>query len=264
MIPEEKNKFIERHIDFILKQTSFKKLKNSGEKYCPCYFQESCHPEIPEEELNCLFCYCPEYDNSVEEGGCKLENPLGKGKWFFHDNLSQGKVWDCSDCEWPHRKENVKNYLRKFYDLGIKKKEALNLLNVKIKKLDSRAVIPHYSKKDDAAMDVYCIDKEETEKYLEYKTGLSFEIPKGYFMLVFPRSSISDKDLLQCNSVGVVDSGYRGELKVRYKKFGEHIYEIGERIAQIMILPYPQINFQEVEELENSERGDGGFGSTGK
>ena len=82
--------------------------------------------------------------------------------------------------------------------------------------------------------------------------------------LVFPRSSIRKYDLFLTNAVGVIDSGYRGELQATFKKTGLHKYEIGDRIAQIMIIPYPPIEFVEVDELSNTERGEGGFGSTGK
>lgn len=136
-------------------------------------------------------------------------------------------------------------------------------MKVKIKKLHPKAKIPHYVNQDDAGMDVYAVSKNEEEKFVEYGTGLSFEVPEGYVMLIFPRSSVTKKDLLLKNSVGVLDSGYRGELKFRFQKLGEDIYEVGERIGQIMILPYPKIEFEESLELSSTERGEGGFGSTG-
>jgi len=73
----------------------------------------------------------------------------------------------------------------------------------------------------------------------------------------------SKKDLVLANSVGIVDAGYRGELLIRFKKLGEDNYEVGERVVQLMVMPFPKINFEEVEELEDSSRGAGGFGSTG-
>jgi len=136
-------------------------------------------------------------------------------------------------------------------------------MQVKIKKLNPEAKIPKYSKEGDAGMDVYAISKKQEGKYIQYGTGLSFEIPKGYVCLVFPRSSLSNKDLILANSVGVLDSGYRGELFLRFKKVGEEIYEIGDRIGQLIIIPYPNIEFQEVSELSESERGSDGWGSTG-
>ena len=138
------------------------------------------------------------------------------------------------------------------------------MLKLKIKKIHPDAVIPKYAYEGDAGMDVIAVDREITEDYIEYKTGLCFEIPDGYCMLVFPRSSISKKDLFLCNSVGLFDSSYRGELIIRFNKLGEKIYEIGERIAQIIILPYPKIEFKEVSELGETQRGEGGYGSSGK
>ena len=142
-------------------------------------------------------------------------------------------------------------------------------VKVPIKKLSSDAIIPTYSKEGDAGMDLTAVSKEITDDYVSYKTGLSFEIPSGYVGLLFPRSSNSKKDLLLTNSVGVIDSGYRGEVELRFKPILngklENIktYEVGDRIGQIMIIPYPKIEFVETENLSQSQRGDGGFGSTG-
>lgn len=138
------------------------------------------------------------------------------------------------------------------------------MLNVRIKKLVSEAVNPKYAKFGDAGMDVYAVSKNETDKYVEYGTGLAFEIPEGYTMLVFPRSSVSNTDLVMANSVGVLDSGYRGELKLRFRKNGSDDYQVGDRVGQIIVLPYPTVNFEEVKNLSESIRGEGGFGSSGK
>ena len=136
-------------------------------------------------------------------------------------------------------------------------------LEIKIKKLHPDAKIPKYAKLDDAGMDVFAVTKKEESKFIEYGTGLAFEIPKGYVCLIFPRSSLSNKDLILANHVGVLDSGYRGELKLRFKRVGEDVYEIGDRIGQIMIVPYPKIEFQEAEKLLGTDRGGGCFGSSG-
>lgn len=138
------------------------------------------------------------------------------------------------------------------------------MLNVKIKRLVSEAIVPKYAKPGDAGMDVCAVSKNETDKYVEYGTGLAFEIPEGYTMLVFPRSSVSNTNLVMANSVGVLDSGYRGELKLRFRKNGSDDYQIGDRVGQIIVLPYPAVNFEEVEDLSESIRGEGGFGSSGK
>lgn len=152
-----------------------------------------------------------------------------------------------------------------------------DLMKVKIKKLNEKAVIPAYAQEGDAGMDVTCTSYEYdygTSSWM-YHTGLSFEVPKGYVMLIFPRSSNRKTDCYLANSVGVLDSGYRGELMLAFKNrdsilsgpFGAGNlvppYTVGERVGQIMILPYPQIEFKEVAELSSTERGEGGFGSTG-
>lgn len=153
---------------------------------------------------------------------------------------------------------------------------------VNIKKLHPDAVIPTYAKPGDAGMDLVATTVELLDKhYIEYGTGLAVEIPEGYVGLVFPRSSNSKKDLQLCNAVGVIDSSYRGEIKLRFRRipriteelnteFGySHAfvcdtYAVGDRVGQIMILPYPKILFHEVQELSSTERGTSGFGSSGK
>lgn len=139
---------------------------------------------------------------------------------------------------------------------------------VKVKKLDSNAVIPSYSKVGDAGMDLTITREiENTSFSVSYGFGIAMEIPNGYVGLVFPRSSIRNQELILSNCVGVIDSGYRGEIQATFKKtngLDSLKYKVGERGAQIIILPYPQVFMTEVPELSNSERGEGGFGSTGK
>ncbi len=155
-----------------------------------------------------------------------------------------------------------------FNEIKSKSSDNLSLnnsrLKIKIKKLHENAVIPAYSRNGDAALDVFAVTKTETENFIEYGTGLAIEMPENYVCLVFPRSSVSNKKLSQANSVGILDSGYRGELKYRFYKHGNEEYDIGDRIGQIMIIPHPKVQFEEVSELSESERGEGGFGSTGK
>ena len=139
---------------------------------------------------------------------------------------------------------------------------------VKVKKLDSNAVIPSYSKVGDAGMDLTITREiENTSFSVSYGFGIAMEIPKGFVGLVFPRSSVRNQDLILSNCVGVIDSGYRGELQATFKKtngLDSVKYKVGERGAQIIILPYPTIYMTEVPELSDTERGTGGFGSTGK
>lgn len=155
-------------------------------------------------------------------------------------------------------------------------------LKVRIKKLHPDAVIPRYANPGDAGLDLTAVSRTfDADGNVVYGTGLAFEIPEGYVGLVFPRSSLSKKDIAMSNAVGVIDSGYRGEVTAKFRPIGmfantytessaiamgdgtHTIYHIGERIAQMIILPYPQIEFEEVEELSQTERADGGYGSTG-
>jgi dUTP pyrophosphatase len=142
---------------------------------------------------------------------------------------------------------------------------------VRIKKLNPNAVIPTYAKAGDAGMDLVATSIiSETITDVTYGMGIALEIPYGFVGLIFPRSSVRKYDLALTNCVGVIDSGYRGELQATFKKTNwlkgneSEKYQIGDRIAQIMIIPHPPIEFVEAEELSNTERGEGGFGSTGK
>ena len=139
-------------------------------------------------------------------------------------------------------------------------------MDVKIKKLDKKAVLPKYAKEGDAGMDLTATSSwMDDDGNICYGTGIAIEIPKGYVGLVFPRSSNSKKDLFLTNSVGVIDSGYRGQIKFKFKSWqgSKNIYNLGDRIGQIIIMPYPTINFIEVDELSETERGTCGYGSSG-
>lgn len=139
-------------------------------------------------------------------------------------------------------------------------------MEVKVKRLSKNSVIPQYSHCGDAGMDLTATDMYFENGNIVYHTGLAFEIPKGYVGLVFPRSSNAKKDLILTNSVGVIDSGYRGEVLAKFKPINscKEFYQVGDRICQLIILPYPTIELTEVEELSDTERGSGGYGSTGK
>lgn len=150
-------------------------------------------------------------------------------------------------------------------------------MKVKIKKLYTDAILPTKAHSTDAGWDLYAHSKTSDKLNVVYGTGLAFEIPQGYVGLLFPRSSNAKTDLLLSNSVGVVDSGYRGEVLFKFKgslrchddfMVGEYgnprTYEIGDRIGQMIIIPYPDVEFVEVDELSDSDRGTGGYGSSGK
>ena len=144
-------------------------------------------------------------------------------------------------------------------------------MKVNIKKVHADAIIPSYAKSGDAGMDLVATTIiSETIGSITYGLGIALEIPEGFVGLVFPRSSIRKTNLQLSNSVGVIDSGYRGELQATFNKVQgidnveRENYKVGDRVCQIMIIPHPTIEFNEVNELSNTERGEGGFGSTGK
>ena len=164
-----------------------------------------------------------------------------------------------------------------------------NVMQVKIKLLHPNAVVPKYAKQGDGCFDLTAVSKttERGVPYIEYDTGLAFEIPDGYVGLVFPRSSVSSVfwGVGLRNGVGVIDSTYRGSVKLRFStpvqtifnsafeytkteyimpSIGKDEYRVGDRIGQMMIIPVPKIEFVEVDKLDITDRGDGGFGSTGR
>tara|TARA_B100002019_G_C20987343_1_gene458798 strand:- start:117 stop:533 length:417 start_codon:yes stop_codon:yes gene_type:complete len=137
-------------------------------------------------------------------------------------------------------------------------------MRIRIKKLHEEAVIPKYANFGDAAVDLVAVRKWiDGAGKVCYGTGLAMEIPEGFVGLLFPRSSISKTNLRLANSVGVIDSGYRGEIMLKFEKNGDNEYKEGDRVGQLMIMENPPMHFVEVENLPNSDRGSGGFGSTG-
>ena len=141
-------------------------------------------------------------------------------------------------------------------------------MQVNIKKISENAVIQSYAKDGDVGLDLVATSIVNEEAFqITYGLGVAMEIPEGFVGLVFPRSSIRKYDLSLTNCVGVIDSGYRGELQATFRKergVASKKYEVGDKICQIIIIPYPPIEFNEVNELSDTERGEGGFGSTGK
>lgn len=155
---------------------------------------------------------------------------------------------------------------------------------LKIKRLNAAAVIPAKAHPTGAGFDLTATSRTIDELgNIVYGTGLAFEIPTGYVGLVFPRSSISKQDVLLSNAVGVIDSGYRGEVLMKFRpsplardtdpaEEGKHgyyyhgegsDYKIGDRIGQLIIIPLPEIEIEEADELSDTDRGTGGYGSTG-
>jgi dUTP pyrophosphatase len=169
----------------------------------------------------------------------------------------------------------------------------METVKVKFKKLHENAVLPTYAKDGDMGMDLTAVDRvwDKDIDCFVYRTGLAVEVPKGYGMLIFPRSSNRKTGLYLPNSVGIIDSGYRGEILVSYKtrvprnidrKLGalanahtdsfieafrnvpeDVIHSTGDKIAQAVIFPYPYVEPEWAEELSETERGTGGHGSTG-
>ena len=142
-------------------------------------------------------------------------------------------------------------------------------MKVNIKKLHPDAVIPKYANVGDAGMDLTAtwMEFDHERKIVTYGTSISLEIPFWHVGLIYPRSSIYKKSLVLANHVGVIDSGYRGEIIFKFRVTNDDwqdIYDVGDRIGQLIITPYPRIDFQESESLTPTERGEGGYGSTGR
>jgi dUTP pyrophosphatase len=141
-------------------------------------------------------------------------------------------------------------------------------MKVKMKRLHERAELPRKVYSGDAAFDFTAVEEEiDTQTgMLTYKLGWAIEIPPGYVGLFYPRSSIANKDIVLSNSVGVIDENYRGELMAKFKPLRPakaRKYDVGERVVQLIIMPIPQIELTVVDELSNTERGTGSYGSTG-
>ena len=138
---------------------------------------------------------------------------------------------------------------------------------IKVKKVDDKAIAPTRANNDDAGWDLYSITSRNIapSQRVTIRTGISLEIPEEYVGLIWPRSGMSVKNGIDVLA-GVVDSGYRGEIKVCLLNTGREWMDIkeGDRIAQILFQQVPHFQLQEVDILQNSDRGEGGFGSTGK
>lgn len=149
------------------------------------------------------------------------------------------------------------------------------VLKVRFKKLVENAVTPSYSKEGDAGMDIIATHTEFIDygNQLKVYTGIAVEIPKGYVGLLFPRSSVVTTNNRLANCVGVIDSGYRGEITFIFDNINingdlisdyDYTYQPRNKVGQLVILPFPKVELEEVEELSDSERGVGGYGHTGR
>lgn len=140
-------------------------------------------------------------------------------------------------------------------------------MQLKIKKLNENAKVPNFAHDDDAGMDLFCSEEITLESHVptQVSTGIALEIPEGHVGLIWDKSGLSHKFALKTLG-GVIDSGYRGEIKVGMFNLGKesHIFNVGDKVAQILIQKVEHPEILEVDELDNTERGEGGFGSTGK
>ena len=139
-------------------------------------------------------------------------------------------------------------------------------MEIKIKRLDKEVELPVYTKEHDAALDLRTNEEGliKAGQTRTFGTGLAFEIPKGHAGLVWDRSGLAAKNSVH-TMAGVLDAGYRGELKIVLKNLSHEDFKVekGMRIAQLVVQPVLNVNVREVEELEETERGATGFGSSG-
>ncbi|MDD7306326.1 MAG: dUTP diphosphatase [Peptoniphilaceae bacterium] len=138
-------------------------------------------------------------------------------------------------------------------------------------KVQTDGSLPTYGTQHSAGIDIYCSNKEDIvikpNEIKSVPTGIKIEIPEGYFAAIYPRSSTGVKrNLMLANSVGIIDSDYRGEIKLFFYNYGssEQIIKYKDRLAQMIIQPYLKVNMKKVDNLSETIRGEGGFGSTGK
>lgn len=142
------------------------------------------------------------------------------------------------------------------------------MLEIKFKLNHPNAIIPKYAYDTDACFDLFCAESKKSDLFVEYNTGINILIPEDYVGLLFPRSSVTNKTLILKNSVGVIDHGYLGDIKLRYyitPMFDDNVntYDIGDRVGQMLIIPRPKIKLIQVESFEDTQRGTNGYGSTG-
>jgi dUTP pyrophosphatase len=142
------------------------------------------------------------------------------------------------------------------------------MLEVKFKLNHPNSIEPKYAYETDACFDLFCAESKKSDLFIEYNTGVNILIPEDYVGLLFPRSSVTNKTLILKNSVGVIDHGYLGDIKLRYyitPMFDDNVntYDVGDRVGQLLIIPRPKINLIRVDSFEETQRGINGYGSTG-
>lgn len=141
-------------------------------------------------------------------------------------------------------------------------------MKIKFKKLRPDAIAPKQAHPGDAGFDLTAITYSWNGdlQLREYTTGIAVEIPRGYVGLIFPRSSVYKTGMTLTNCVGVIDSGYRGDIGAKFRVGNDPClaYKPGDRIGQLVIVPIPEVEFVEAEELSETERGAGCYGSTGR
>lgn len=138
-------------------------------------------------------------------------------------------------------------------------------------KILTKGIVPSYQTSGSCGIDLYCANKEDItinpNESAKVDTGIKIAIPEGYFGAIYPRSSTGvKKNLMLANTVGIIDSDYRGEIMVYFYNYGKNLQVIknGDRLAQLVIQPYSRMEIELVDELDDTDRGDGGFGSTGR
>jgi len=141
------------------------------------------------------------------------------------------------------------------------------MVAVKIKKIDKKAIIPKFSRKGDAAFDIHSLETytiKPGERHI-FQTGIAMEFPDGYGLLYWDRSGLAAKHGIHILA-GVIDATYRGEHRIVLLNTGKESYDVkeGDRIAQAILLKLPDVEIEEVDELSDSNRGEGRFGSSGK
>ena len=180
---------------------------------------------------------------------------------LLHKKNYDGHNWEELEQCYTHGKDFIEIIVQAL------RNDYFKTMDIKIKKLTPTAKMPIYSTDGAAGMDLFVDSVDNLENgEVKFNFGLALEIPKGFCALILPRSSVYKLGLILSNSVGLIDSDYRGGISAIFYNFSLTTppVSVGDRVAQLVIIPHPKINFMEVEELGETKRGIGGYGSTGK